>query len=137
MNNRPILFTSACILSFIGGSIAALVFFAVALFYNNFSERVINITNDLSMEGTSRLYFLLLAIFHCISLTSIILLWKFRKNGFYFYMLAQLAIISLPIFFLGRNSFSVTNAIFTIVFVCIYFFYYKWIINTLSAGKTT
>jgi len=129
MNNRPVVYTSACILSFLGSGIAMIVFLSVSLFYNFFSGKITGITNELSMEGTSRLYFLLMAIAHGLSLTGIIALWKFRKNGFFLYIFAQCAIILLPVVFLGRNSLSSTNAIFTIVFLIVYLFYYRWILQ--------
>jgi hypothetical protein len=127
MNKRPVLFSSTCLLSFLGGGLAALIFFAVALFYDFFSGKVTGITNELSMEGTSRIYFLLMALAHIISLSGVIALWNFRRNGFYAYIFAQTAIVCLPLLFLGGKAFSVTNAIFTLVFVSIYFFFYRWI----------
>ena len=127
MNKRPVPFSAACVLSFIGSGMAALVFLAVTLFYNFFSGKIIGITNELSMEGTSRLYFLLMSAVQSLSLAGVTALWKFRRNGFFLYVFAQAAIILLPVIFLGKNSLSVTNTIFTIVFISIYFFYYRWI----------
>ena len=129
MNKRPVVFSAACILSFIGSGLATLLFLTIALFYNFSADKIIEITNELSMESTSRLYFLLLAIAHLFSLTGVVALWKYRKNGFFLYVFAQTIVILLPVFFLGKNSFSVTNAVFTTVFICIYFFYYRWIKN--------
>lgn len=127
MNKRPILYTSACILSFTGSGIAALAYFSASVFYNLISEWVISITSDLSMQGTSRFYFLLLAFAHTFSLLGVISLWKFRKTGFYIYLLSQLSIIFLPVIFIGSNSFSLINFVFTFLFSVIYFFYYRWI----------
>ncbi len=123
MNKRPVLFSSACILSFAGSGIAFLTFLLVAIFYDFVSGKIIGITNELSMEGTSPFYFILMSAFHALSFTGVVALWKYRKNGFYRYAFSQLAIIFLPLIFLSRNAFSVTNTVFTIVFVSIYFFY--------------
>ena len=135
MNKRPVLFSSACILSFLGGGLAALIFLTVSLFYNFFAGKITGITNELSMEGTSPLYFFLMSAFHTLSLYGIITMWKFRKNGFFLYLIAQAAIVVLPVVFIGGNAFSVTNAIFTLIFVSIFFFYYLWI--TLNSSEET
>ncbi len=134
MNNRPVLFSSACILSFLGGGLASLIFFAVSLFYNSFSGKITGITNELSMEGTSRFYFLLMAIAHGCSLAAVVGLWKFRANGFFLYVVAQMAIALLPVVFIGGNSFSSINVIFTLLFTGIYFFYYRWIKMNIPEG---
>lgn len=133
MNRRPILYSSACILSFIGSGLAALAYFSASVYYNFISDWVISITNDLSIQGTSRYYFLLLALAHFLSLYAVISLWKFRKNAFYLYLVAQLSIMFLPVLFVGKNSFSVVNFIFTFVFTVAYFFYYRWIITIKPA----
>lgn len=133
MNRRPILYSSACILSFAGSGIAIVAFLIASVFYKSISEQVISITNVLSMNGTSRWYFLLLAFAHACSLFAVVKLWKFRKSGFYIYLATQISILLLPVIFIGDNSFSFVNFIFTFVFTVAYFFYYRWIITIKPA----
>ena len=129
MNKRPVLYSSASTLSFVGSGIAFLTFLLVAIFYEFVSRKIIGITNELSMDGTSRFYFILLSAFHALSFSGVVALWKYRKNGFFLYLISQLSILFLPLVFLSRNAFSITNTVFTIVFVSIYFSYYRWIIK--------
>ena len=134
MNNRPIVYTSACVLSFIGGGIAVLSYLFTAIFYNSVSEFVISITNDLSMQNTSRFYFTLLAIAHFVSLLSVFGLWRYWRKSFFLYIVSQLSIIFLPVIFIGKNSFSMINFVFAILFSTIYFFYYRWIKNKFKVS---
>lgn len=125
MKERPVLFTAACWMSFIGSGLGIVSFFSAAVFYDFFSEKIISVTNLLSMQGTSPYYFLLMGVLNVVSFAGVVKMWKAIKSGFFFYLIAQLGIMFAPILFIGTNAFSNTNAIFTLMFLGIYFYYFR------------
>jgi hypothetical protein len=60
-----------------------------------------------------------------VSLAGAIKLYRLQRAGLYFYLAAQAMIMFLPVFWLGSNSFSTTNAIFTLIFAGVYLYYYR------------
>ncbi len=118
--DHTITFSAAITLTFIGSSIATLVYWFSALFYNSAKELITNITNATSMDNTSSLFFLSLGTLYFISFIGALKMWKKQKAGFFFYSMAQIVILFLPLMWLGGNSFSTTNTIYTILFIGIY-----------------
>ncbi|HCE58507.1 MAG TPA: hypothetical protein DER09_11930 [Prolixibacteraceae bacterium] len=65
-------------------------------------------------------------VLSAVSLAGAIRMWKLHRDGFFFYTLAQLGMMILPVYWLGWNSFTVPGAIFTVVFVAGYAVNWKW-----------
>ncbi len=123
--SKPLVLKAALVLSSIGSSILVLAYFGAAIFFDQTVEQIQSITNIRSTVGTSPLYFSILGGFYLISLLGVILMMREKKSGFWFYVLAQLPILAFPIFWLGENSFSTSNTIFTLIFSLIYLSFYK------------
>jgi hypothetical protein len=131
MNNkskiRPPFLSALCILSFAGGTAGFIGYFLASLFFEKSSELIIQYSSWHSTDAISPLYFTILMFLFAISLTGAIRIWKFRKDGFYIYSISQLAILFLPVIWIDWNSFSVSNAIFTGVFIAGYLLNFKYL----------
>lgn len=125
MKKKPLLFESACIFSIIGSSIGFVSMFISTLFFRMITEKITSVTNITATEKLSPLYFAILMAAFSVSLTGAIKLYRMQRAGLYFYLTAQLAILVFPVIWLGSNAFSVTNAIFTLIFSGVYLFYFR------------
>ena len=125
MKKKPILFESASIFSIIGSSIGFISMFISTLFFRIVTEKITSVTNITATEKLSPLYFAMLMAAFCVSLVGAIKLYRMQRAGLYFYLIAQTMILFLPVIWLGSNSFSTTNAIFTLIFAGVYLAYYK------------
>ena len=124
-NNKPLLLKAALTLSVIGSSIALAGYFLAAQFYEQAVEMIQSITNVTSTDGTSPLYFLIFGMLYCLSLGGVIFMIYNRRIGFWLYSLAQIVIQAFPVYWLGKNAFSTTNTIFTVMFILIYVSFYR------------
>jgi hypothetical protein len=115
--NRNDFLSALCILTFIGSTSAFVGYFLASVFFEKTSAFIIKYSNLHSVEKISPLYFTLLMALSAISLTGAIRMWKLHRDGFFIYTISQLIFLFLPVIWLGWNSFSVTGAIFTGVFV--------------------
>ena len=133
MAKKPLLFESACIFSMAGSSIGFLSMFISVVFFKIVTEKIELLTNITTTEHLSPLYFALLMSAFSISLTGAIKLYRMQRIGLYYYLTAQAMILFLPIIWFGSNAFSVTNAIFTLLFSGVYLYYYRLYSNDKSA----
>lgn len=129
MKKKPLFFEAACILSLIGSSIGFIGMFISTFFFKGITEKIIRLTNITAAEKLSPLYFALLGTAFCISLIGSIKLYNLKRSGLYFYLAAQSVIMFLPVYWLGNNSFSTTNAIFTLLFSGIYISQFKLLVR--------
>lgn len=125
MKKKPILFESASIFSIIGSSIGFISMFISTFFFRIVTEKITSVTNITATEKLTPLYFAMLMAALSISLAGAIKLYRLQRAGLYFYLTAQVLIMFLPVFWLGSNSFSTTNAIFTLIFAGVYLYYYR------------
>lgn len=125
MKKKPVLFESACIFSIVGSSIGFVGMFISTVFFKTITEKITSVTNITATEKLSPLYFAILMAAFSLSLAGAIKLYRLQRMGLYFYLIAQLIIMFLPVFWLGAEAFSVTNAIFTFIFVVVYLSYLK------------
>ena len=125
MKKKPILFESASIFSIIGSSIGFISMFISTFFFRIVTEKITSVTNITATEKLSPVYFATLMAAFCISLVGAIKLYRMQRAGLYLYLTAQTMILFLPVIWLGSNSFSTTNAIFTLIFSGVYLAYYK------------
>ena len=123
MGKKPILYESACIFSIAGSSIGFLSMLLSTVFFKTVTEKIVEFTNITAAERLSPLYFALLMAAFSISLTGAIKLYRMQLTGLYFYLVAQLIILFLPVIWLGSDAFSVTNSIFTLLFSGVYIYY--------------
>jgi hypothetical protein len=126
-NTRPAFLSALCILTFIGSGIAFLGYFAASLFFEKTKEIIVQHSSWHSAEVLSPTYFTLLMALYALSLTGAIRIWKLHRDGLYLYVFAQLIILFLPAIWLNWQAFSVTNAIFTLIFVTGYGMGWKWL----------
>ena len=125
MQKKPLFFESACIFSIVGSSIGFLGMLISIFFFSFVTENIRAVTDITSTEKLSPLYFSFLMASYCVSLFGAINLFRLKRVGLIFYLLAQVMIMILPVFWLGSVAFSVTNAIFTILFSGVYLANYK------------
>jgi hypothetical protein len=100
--------------------------FISTLFFRTVTEKITSITNLTATEKLTPLYFAILMAAFSVSLTGVIKLYRMQRLGLYFYLVAQLSILFFPVLWLGTNAFSVTNAIFTLIFSGVYLYYYRF-----------
>ena len=123
--DKPLLFSAALFLSLLGGTVAIAFYLFAVIFYSTSIEAIKNITNTISTDSTSRFYFLCLLMLYIFSVLGVVKMIKCRKSGFWIYAMSQTIILLFPLLWLGKNSFSVTNSIFTALFILIYTSFYK------------
>lgn len=125
MKDRPILFQSACIFSIAGSSIGFLSMLLATIFFETVSQKIESFTNITSTDQLSPLYFASLMAAFGVSMAGAIKLYLMQRVGLYYYLTAQIVILFLPVFWMGSNGFSVTNAIFTFLFSGVFLYYYR------------
>jgi hypothetical protein len=124
-SGRPPFFSALCVLTFIGSGVAFIGYFLASLFFEKTSELIITYSSWDSVDRISPPYFTFLMILYGFSLVGAIRMWKFHKDGFFIYTIAQLIILFLPSLWIGWMAFSTTNVVFTAVFVVGYFLNFK------------
>lgn len=117
VNNRPPFLSALCILTFIGSSIGFLGYFVVALFFEKSSELIIKYSSWHSVDTISPTYFTVLMAMFAISLVGAIRIWRFHRDGFFLYSIAQLVILLLPVIWIDGQTLSATNTIITLVLI--------------------
>lgn len=116
-NNRPVLLSALCLLTFLGSSITFIGYFIASVLFEKVADIIINYSSWHSTEAISPVYFTALMVLSAISLTGAIRMWKLHRDGFYLYVFAQLIMVMLPAVWIGAQAFTVSNAIFTGVFI--------------------
>ncbi|HKI88788.1 MAG TPA: hypothetical protein VKA38_07170 [Draconibacterium sp.] len=114
---RPVFLSALCVLTFIGSTIAFLSYFLASVFFDKTAEIIIKYSSWSSVEQISPMFFTALMVLYAFSLTGAIRMWKRHREGFYLYTFAQLVILFLPVIWVNSQSFSVTNAIFSLIFI--------------------
>ncbi len=114
---RNPLLTALCILTFIGSSTAFIAYFLSSVFFKKSSELIIKYSNWHSVEIISPFYFTLFMAFSAVSLIGAIRMWKLHRDGYYLYLISRILILFTPVVWLGWGSFSVSGAIFAVIFV--------------------
>jgi hypothetical protein len=118
--NRTSFLSALCILTFIGSTSSFIGYFLASVFFDKTSELIIKYSNWHSVEAISPFYFTFFMALSAVSLVGAIRMWKLHRDGFFIYTIAQITLLFLPVIRIGWNSFSVTGAIFTAVFVAGY-----------------
>jgi hypothetical protein len=116
-STRPPFLEALCLLSFIGSSVSFAIFLLAAIFFEKAGEIIIKYSSWHTVDQISPLYFFLLSGFHLLSFSGVARMWKLHRDGLPIYILAQLIIMFFPSVWIGWQAFSVTNAIFTGVFI--------------------
>jgi hypothetical protein len=124
---RPDLLSALCILTFAGSTVTFAGYFLAAVLFEQVSELIIKYSSWHSTEQISQVYFTALMALSAISLTGAIRMWKLHRDGFYLYVFAQVVILFLPVMWIGGSAFSVSNLIFTAVFITGYALNWRWL----------
>ena len=125
MRKKPLFYEAACVFSIAGSSIGFISMLIATVFFKFVTEKIRSVTNITSTDKLSPLYFAMLMAAFSISLAGAIKLYRMQQSGIYFYLVAQIVILFLPVVCLGSNAFSVTNAIFTCLFSGVYLYYIR------------
>lgn len=125
MERKPILFEGACLFSLVGSSIGVIYTLLATIFFQYVTGKIVQFTNITTTEHLSPLYFALLMGAFTLSLAGVIKLYRMQRAGLYFYLVAQLMILFIPVIWIGPTAFSVTNAIFTFLFSSVYVYYFR------------
>ena len=118
--NHPPFFSALCILTFIGSGTAFIAYFVAAISFDKLAPLIIKYSSWSSVDNISPFYFTILMALFCISLIGAIRMWKFHRSGFFIYSGAQVVILFFPTVWIGWTAFSMTNTVFTIVFIAGY-----------------
>jgi hypothetical protein len=129
MEKKQLIFESACIFSIVGSSIGFVAMLISTFFFKFVTENIRAVTDLTSTEKLSPLYFSFLMATYCVSLYGAINLFRLKRTGLIFYLLAQVMIMILPVIWLGNTAFSISNAIFTILFSGVYLGNYRLLKN--------
>ena len=116
-SHRSNFLSALCILTFLGSGLSFLMYFIAALFFEETSEFIIKYSSWSLTEAISPLYFTLIMALNAISLTGAIRMCKLHRDGFYLYVFAQLIILFVPAIWINFEAISISNAIFTILFI--------------------
>lgn len=116
-NNRTPFLSALCILTFIGSGLGFIGYFLSSVFFERVSVLIIEYSSWNSTDKISPLYFTALMALNALSLTGAIRIWKFHRDGFYLYIISQIILLFLPAIWINWQSFSITGAIFTVLFV--------------------
>jgi len=127
LNKRPALLSALCILTFIGSTTAFLGWFTSSVLFDKVSHIIIKYSSWHSTDAISPLYFTLLMALHAVSLTGAIRMWKLHRDGYFLYIFSQLFILFIPVLWINFQSLSITNAIFTVVFIVGYTINFKYL----------
>lgn len=127
VNNRPPFLSALCILTFIGSSIGFIGYFVIALFFEKSSELIIKYSSWHSVDTISPIYFTVLMAMFAISLVGAIRIWRFHRDGFFLYSIAQLVILLLPVIWIDGQTLSATNTIITLVLIIGYGLNWKYL----------
>ncbi len=125
MTRKPLIYESACIFSIVGSSIGFFMMSIATFFFKLVTERITMVTDLTATEKLSPIYFAILMSAFCVSLIGAIKLYQMRRTGLFFYLSAQLSILFFPVIWLGTNAFSLTNAVFTSLFIAVYLAHYR------------
>ena len=125
MSKKPIFFEAATIFSMIGSAIGFSGMFLAAVFFKHTVEKIRLLTNLTATDNLSPLYFAMIGAAFAISFAGSVKLFRLQMSGLYFYLVAQLFIIVLPVLQLGSDAFSATNLIFTLLFSGVFLYHYK------------
>ena len=125
MGKKPILFEAACIFSMTGSGVGFLTMLFSVIFYKYVTGIIIQLTNITAAQHLSPVYFASLMAAFCISFAGTIKLYRMQRAGLYFYLIAQITILIIPVIWLGNNAFSTENFIFTMLFSGVYLAHFK------------
>ncbi len=117
---RPRVLESLCWLSFLGSGGGFLLYLAAAVFYGTSQGIILKYSSLSSADHLPPVYFLLFSVLFAVSLYGVSRMWILKKTGFFIYTLAQLAILLLPIMWMGKAAFSAVALIFTLLFIGAY-----------------
>jgi len=128
---RTDLLTVLCILSFIGGCLAAFSNLSFFLSYDIIDELMPEIEEALLEVGLKgdefnlilsggKNYFLAGFVLSMVSVLGVSRMWKLKKPGFHFYTAAQIFLLLLPFASLEGNPFSFSGMLLTGVFIFAY-----------------
>lgn len=124
---RPSFLSALCILTFIGSGLAFFIYLFASLFFKKASDFIIQYSSWNSTDDINPFYFILLLSGYIISFFGALKMWRLNKTGLFFYIFSQLAILFLPVIWLGWSALSMTNTIFTIIFISGYSVHYKYL----------
>jgi len=124
---RPVFLSALCILTFVGSSVAFISYFLASVFFEKSSALIIKYSSWSTTDVISPLYFTALMALYAISLIGAIRMWKLHRNGFYIYAISQLIILFLPTIWINWQTFSLTNAILTSIFIIGYALNWKYL----------
>lgn len=122
---KPLLLSAALFLSLTGSSLAMLTYFMAAIFFDQTKELVEKFTNIQTPQKLVPLYFVLFGSLYCLSLVGVFKMRNMKKSGYFLYTGAQLTLLIVPLLWMGPHAFSMTNTIFTVLFIAVYSVFLK------------
>ena len=123
---RPKLLNILCILTFIGSGMNFISSLMIALFYDQFTILVEEISKsfhlpgmELMLEGQS-IFFAVSALVYAGCIAGAILMWRLKKADFHVYTIFQILLILSPMYFLHLSGPSFLDLILSGTFIILY-----------------
>ena len=117
---RPAFLSTLCILTFIGSGLGMLGNLLFSMNYNTVVNFVENYGQSSSSILPSPNYYLVLSFFYVLSIAGAVLMWGYRKMGFFLYTFAQVLIVGFPFMILGSEGVNTFGMIITGLFIFLY-----------------
>ncbi len=122
---RPVFLTVLCILTFIGSGLGVLggAIGLVAAGAATSLSKIPMLGPALATAASFGIvYTLINLVLAAASLYGAIMMWKLKKTGFWIYLVAQVAMLIVPVFFMGIAGLvgSVLGLVFTAAFIIMY-----------------
>lgn len=114
---RPPFLSALCILTFAGSTISFFGCFLASAFFEETSRLIIKYSSWHSADTVSPVYFTTLMAMAAVSLAGAIRMWKLHRDGYFLYIFSRLVMLFLPVVWIGPEHLSVTNAIFSGLFI--------------------
>lgn len=122
---RPLLLSTVIFLSVTGSSIAIFIYFPAAIFFDLFISLIEKWTNIQTPQKLVPLYFLIHGALYVLSLIGALNMRNMKKSGYFLYTGAQFTLLVVPLLWMGSHAFSMSNAVFSFLFIGIYSFFLK------------
>jgi len=117
---RPSFLSTLCILTFIGSGLGVIVNLLFSINYTTLVNLIERYGQSGSLIMPSPNHYLVTSFLNALSLVGAVLMWGFRKNGFFLYTLAQILLVVFPVIILGDQGVNTFGMIITGLFIFLY-----------------
>ncbi len=123
---RPVLLTVLCILTFAGSGMNMLSNLLVFVFYSTFQTVGENILKTIDLPGVEDIlnaqpiFFVSSVAAYAVSIFGAFQMWQLRKRGFHIYLISQILLVIIPMYFFKLASPLLADIILSGIFIILY-----------------